>query len=65
MTVEVSTSQYEFAHGKKPRGRGHWAFIIAGQTMFAPGGQQTYADAKKWAVIAAGEFKQSRVVVAP
>lgn len=65
MTVEVGTSQYEFAHGKRPRGRGQWAFIMCGQTMFAPGGQQTYAEAKKWAQHAAAEFKASRVEVAP
>lgn len=25
---EFSTTMYEFAHGKKPRGVGHWAFWI-------------------------------------
>lgn len=25
---EISTSAYEFAHGKKPRGSGQWAFWI-------------------------------------
>lgn len=25
-TVEVETSQYEHAHGKRPGGRGSWAF---------------------------------------
>ncbi len=24
--VEVSTSQFEFAHGRQPRGNGGWAF---------------------------------------
>jgi hypothetical protein len=26
MKIEVDTSEFEFAHGKKPRGRGGWAF---------------------------------------
>lgn len=30
MKVRVSTSQFEFAHGKKPRGLGAWAFSING-----------------------------------
>jgi len=26
--VRVSTTEYEFVHGKKPRGTGHWFFYI-------------------------------------
>jgi len=28
-SVTVDTKQYEFVHGKKPRGRGTWAFLMA------------------------------------
>lgn len=30
VAIEVETSGYEFAHGKKPRGRGGWAFAVDG-----------------------------------
>lgn len=30
MTVSISTAQYERAHGRKPRGRGSWAFFFDG-----------------------------------
>jgi len=26
--VETNTDRYEFAHGKKPRGYGYWAFAV-------------------------------------
>jgi hypothetical protein len=26
MSIEVNTRDYQFAHGKSPRGRGYWAF---------------------------------------
>jgi len=32
MKVQVSTSKFEFAHGRKPRGVGSWAFSINGST---------------------------------
>lgn len=25
---EISTTQFQFAHGHRPRGRGHWGFWI-------------------------------------
>jgi hypothetical protein len=54
MRVEVSTTAYQFAHGKAPRGRGYWAFEFPGQSpangpWFVPG-EQTYSDAKRAAV---------------
>lgn len=53
MRVEVSTTQYQFAHGKAPRGRGYWAFEFPGQgtnqPWFAPG-QQSYSEARRAAV---------------
>lgn len=65
-SIEISTSNYQFAHGKKPSGRGGWAFEfkINGQWQveFAPG-QMLYTDAKKWAVERAKELKTSMVRV--
>lgn len=54
MKVEVSTSEFEFAHGRKPRGRGGWGFFFgddrAAEVEWAPGGGILYADAKRWAI---------------
>lgn len=50
MTIRVNTSQYEFSHGKQPRGYGHWAFEIGAETLFFSG---NYGDAKRQAVQAA------------
>ena len=41
------TSRYEWIHGRKPRGNGAWAFLIAGNVVFAPG-PMTYTAAKRW-----------------
>lgn len=27
MSIQIETTRYEFAHGRKPKGRGSWAFI--------------------------------------
>ncbi len=56
-TVTVSTTEFEFAHGKKPRGYGRWGFYFGfnrtlGSTVdpwFAPG-SMNYGAAKKAAV---------------
>lgn len=73
MTVEVSTSQYEFAHGHRPRGVGRWVFLLAG-CLWDPtrdsgqplghGPAQSYADAKRLAVAEARRRRVSRVEVA-
>jgi hypothetical protein len=49
MTVDVSTTNYEFAHGKKPRGYGYWAFYFGSdpEPHFYTG---SYGEAKKAAV---------------
>jgi hypothetical protein len=53
--VEFLTSDYEFAHGHGPRGRGAWAFSsernpdVTGPTMFWAYGPYTYGEAKKLA----------------
>jgi len=28
--METNTQQYEFSHGRKPRGEGYWAFRLTG-----------------------------------
>jgi len=35
-SVEVSTREYEFAHGRAPRGVGNWAFFVAGNAAREP-----------------------------
>ena len=49
MSIEIKTSEYEFAHGKKPRGYGGWAFFFGNETepFWAHG---TYSEAKKMAI---------------
>lgn len=52
--VEVSTVEYEFAHGRNPRGYGSWAFAFRrgendlNQLFWVNGA--TYRDAKKAAI---------------
>lgn len=45
-SFDFSTSDYQFAHGKHPRGRGNWAFSLMrnGGDLFWFNG--SYADAK-------------------
>lgn len=33
MQITVKTSEYEFAHGKKPRGEGYWHFKLVGTNL--------------------------------
>lgn len=52
--VTFNTREYEFSHGKKPRGRGSWAFFFDDKTnnvadAFWTPGSTTYAEAKKMA----------------
>lgn len=54
MKLEVTTTKYEFAHGKKPRGRGSWVFEFQtelgwSEPWWAPG-SLIYSEAKKLAV---------------
>jgi hypothetical protein len=62
----VSTTAYQFSHGKQPRGRGYWAFEFPGTTeaWFAPG-EQTYGAAKQAAVEEARRRGVSSFRVAP
>lgn len=47
--MQVETREFEFSHGKKPRGRGHWAFFFDGQRNVdkAFWAQGTFAEASK------------------
>ena len=50
--VDISTRIFERSHGRKPRGRGGWAFILMDgsrevETFFTP--SMTFSDAKVWA----------------
>ena len=56
MTVQVSTTEYQFSHGKRPRGEGSWAFFFTDAHVFWFTGK--YADAKRAAV---AEAKQRGV----
>ncbi len=68
MSITVSTTQFEFSHGKKPRGTGLWAFDIEGWPVpyFAPT-ELTYAQAKQHAIAHARSlgFKYARIEVLP
>jgi hypothetical protein len=50
MRIEVDASEWSRAHGGTPRGRGCWAFDIAGEIVWFTG---TYSAARKLALIAA------------
>ena len=52
VSIEFNTSNYQMAHGHAPRGRGSWAFGVAGQTRWAKdpvtgATSMTYGEAKK------------------
>lgn len=52
-SVNVSTKQFEFSHGRKPRGRGCWMFDLLddqGRTVATVSHTGTYTEAKKNAV---------------
>lgn len=55
MNIEFGTKDYQYSHGHAPRGRGSWAFEIAGETWWAKDPvtgitSMTYGEAKKLAV---------------
>jgi len=59
MRVEVKTSEYEFSHGKKPKGTGSWAFFIdgdIGDVLRAHWFNGKYSEARKQAVAKAREL---------
>jgi hypothetical protein len=61
----VSTGEYEFSHGKRPRGYGLWAFCFdGGEPEFAPQ-PGNYSEACKWAISEARRRLVGSVKVAP
>lgn len=63
--MQIETRQYEFSHGKKPRGFGTWAFFFDGkrdadQAFWFSG---SYGDAAAAARAEAGKRKAHRVEV--
>ncbi len=76
--IEVETSQYVFAHGRRPGGEGHWGFVFSGCAAVLDGGKSSvvefapapdhrpllYSAAKKWAQLRAVELDAGRVRVA-
>jgi hypothetical protein len=42
------TTEFQFAHGKQPRGTGMWAFFVDGkpEPVFTP--CMAFAEAKRW-----------------
>ncbi len=67
MTIEVKTSGYEFAHGRRPRGTGTWAFQLGDDdrpehTYWHTG---SYTDGKRAALRAARWRGKTSVEVLP
>lgn len=66
MIRTICTENYEFSHGKKPRGTGMWAFDFgrrgAWTTEFAPR-TMSYSEACKWAKAFAKQLGADRVSV--
>ena len=66
--MEVNTNQFEFSHGRKPRGRGNWGFEFRRSpnedhlTFWHMG---TYSEAKRAAVREAKACGAWTVVVLP
>ena len=53
--IDIYTNTYQRSHGRAPRGRGCWGFIVVDEsgdrevaTFFVPG-SMTLADARVWA----------------
>ena len=67
--VEVFTAEFEHAHGRAPRGRGCWGFFfvrggaVCLDARWAPG-EQSFGEARRWAVGQARSEGCDGVVVA-
>jgi hypothetical protein len=65
--MTVSTTNYEFTWGRKPRGRGHWAFQFFSDIeigLFWAPCEMTYSEAKRWAIKRCKEVGGSGIAVA-
>lgn len=69
--VRVNTSEFQFSHGREPKGRGCWAFSYnrdpdfasnSGEVMWFTG---TYAEARKQAIAQAAAEGKSLIFVQP
>ena len=60
--MRADTTQYQFSHGKQPRGYGRWAFEVGGETFFFTA---HYSVAKKQAFEVARTRGERVVVVCP
>lgn len=63
---EVNTAQFEFAHGRAPRGRGHWVFCLTVQgdkRSFMPGPNLLYGEAKRQALAEAKRLGANKITV--
>jgi len=65
--IEFNTTEFEFSHGKQPRGHGDWAFLLqainrADRVIWIHG---SYGEAKKQARKTARELRYYRVKVLP
>lgn len=64
MTTEFHTRNYEFTHGRKPRGFGSWAFTFEDdETVWWAPAPRTFAEAKKAAVAEARKRSARHVTV--
>jgi len=66
MKVEVNTRQYEFSHGRKPRGADRWFFWMGSDTrdiLKARWFDGKYSEAKKKAQAMARELGYETVTV--
>ena len=63
-TVWFDTAEFEFSHGKTPRGIGMWAFDFGRGPEFTPD-CCSFTDAKRWAKKQAQARRVSAVAVCP
>ena len=70
MAIEVNTTGYECAHGKKPKGRGQWAFERKASHgreahVFCAPGWMTFKEAAAWCrkQVRAEGFQDATVMV--
>lgn len=68
-SFEIDTREYQFSHGKAPRGQGSWGFEIKrfGKVVAEcwPQGEHSYSEAVKVARKAATEAKATTIKVMP
>lgn len=59
-SVRVVTTEFEWAHRRKPRGYGHWAFEIGSERFWQVG---SFAEAKRMAIRYAADHGEREVKV--